>query len=173
MPTIISHDPADIRERARSVKNVNIFITEEAVCDMLDHAEKGVSKNSEVMGLMAGQVYRDAEGIYAVVNKAVTSGLLSDEVSVRFDHSDLVTLFDALDRLDFDYVIVGWYHSHLGIGCFMSETDVSTHTSAFGNETGFAVVIDPIKEELKVFESSHDGPKEASMVVIEDHTQMA
>ena len=173
MPTIISHDPADIRERARSVKNVNIFITEEAVCDMLDHAEKGVSKNSEVMGLMAGQVYRDAEGIYAVVNKAVTSGLLSDEVSVRFDHSDLVTLFDALDRLDFDYVIVGWYHSHLGIGCFMSETDVSTHTSAFGNETGFAVVIDPIKEELKVFESSHDGPNEASMVVIEDHTQMA
>ena len=173
MPTITSHDPADVRERTRSVRNVKIFITEEAVCDMLDHADKGVSKNSEVMGLMAGKIYRDAEGIYAVVNKAVTSGLLSDEVSVKFDHSDIVTLFDALDRLDFDYVIVGWYHSHLGIGCFMSETDVSTHTSAFGNETGFAVVMDPIKKELKVFESSRDGPKETSMVVVEDHTQMA
>jgi len=173
MPTITSHDPADIRERVRSVKGVNIFITEEAVSDMLDHADKGSLQNSEVMGLLAGQVYRDAEGIYAVVNKAVTSVLISDEVSVRFDHSDIVTLFDALDRLDFDYVIVGWYHSHLGIGCFMSETDVSTHSSAFGSELGFAVVIDPIKEELKIFESSDEGPKETSMIVVEDHTQMA
>jgi len=173
MPTITSHDPAEIRERRRSVKGVNIFITEEAVCDMLDHAEKGSSQNSEVMGLLAGQVYRDGEGRYAVVNKAVTSVLISDEVSVRFDHSDMVALFDELDRLDFDYVIVGWYHSHLGIGCFMSETDVSTHSSAFGNETGFAVVIDPIKEELKIFESSNEGPKETSMIVVEDQTHMA
>ena len=173
MPTITSHDPASIGERKRSVNGVNIFITEEAVCDMLDHAEKGMSRNSEVMGLLAGQVYKDAEGIYAVVNKAVTSGLLSDDVSVRFDHSDIVTLFDELDRLDFDYVIVGWYHSHLGIGCFMSETDISTHSSAFGNEPGFAVVIDPVKEEMKIFGSSPDGPTEISMIIVEDHTQMA
>jgi len=173
MPTITSHGPADVRERGRSVKGVNLFITEEAISDMLDHAEEGASQNSEVMGLLAGQIYRDAEGMYAVVNKAVTSGLLSDDVSVRFDHSDMITLFDALDRLDFDYVIVGWYHSHLGIGCFMSETDISTHSSAFGSEMGFALVIDPIKEELKVFESSAEGPKETSMIVMEDHTQMA
>jgi proteasome lid subunit RPN8/RPN11 len=171
MPRITQHTAADIPERKRTV-NADIFVSEQAIQDMLDHAEKGSSENAEVMGLLAGHVYRDAGGQYAVVEKAVTSRLLSDDVSVRFDPSDMATLFDALDSLDFSYVIVGWYHSHLGIGCFMSETDVNTHTSAFG-EFGFAVVIDAIKEEMKVFKGSKDGPSEASMVVMEDHTQMA
>jgi proteasome lid subunit RPN8/RPN11 len=150
----------------------DIFISEDAISDMLGHAEKGLAENAEVMGLLAGSVHRDDDGSYVTVSKAVTSGLLSDEVSVKFDHSDMITLFDALDELDFDYVIVGWYHSHLGIGCFMSETDERTHASAFG-ELGFAIVIDPIKEEMKIFKGSAGGTKEASMVVIEDHTQMA
>jgi proteasome lid subunit RPN8/RPN11 len=152
--------------------NADLFVSEEAVNDMLDHADIGASDNAEVMGLLAGSVYRDEKGIYAVANKAVTSGLLSDEVSVRFDPSEMAELFDALDALDFEYVIVGWYHTHLGIGCFMSETDVNSHTAAFG-ETGYAIVIDPIREELKIFKGSKDGPVEASMVVAEDHTQIA
>jgi len=152
--------------------NADIFISEDVIFDMSEHAAHGASENAEVMGLLAGSVYRDDKGIYVTVSKAVTSGLLSSEVSVRFDPSDMPTLFDALDRLDFEYVIVGWYHSHLGIGCFMSDTDVNTHSSAFG-ASGFAVVIDPIREELKVFKGSKDGPVEASMVVTECQTQMA
>ncbi|MDR2865812.1 MAG: hypothetical protein LBV13_00170 [Methanomassiliicoccaceae archaeon] len=171
MPLITQHTAADIPERRRAV-NADIFVSEGAICDMLDHAEKGMNENAEVMGLLAGHVYRDDGGYYATVSKAVTSALISDEVSVRFDPDDMVTLFDALDNLDFEYVIVGWYHSHLGIGCFMSETDKSTHKAAFG-ETGFAMVIDPMKEEMKVFKGSADGTTEASMVVLEDHTQMA
>jgi proteasome lid subunit RPN8/RPN11 len=168
MPRITQHAPADIPERDRMV-NADIFVSEDAMNEMILHAERGAAKNEEVMGLLAGDVFRDDRGTYAVVNKAVTSGLLSDDVSVRFDPSGMGALFDALDDLDFDYIIVGWYHSHLGIGCFMSGTDASTHTSAFG-DTGFAIVIDPIKEELKVFKGPNE---EASMVIVEDQTQMA
>jgi proteasome lid subunit RPN8/RPN11 len=145
----------------------DIFVSEDAICDMLDHAARGAAENVEVMGLLAGSVHKDENGMYAAVSKAVTSGLLSDEVSVRFDPNDMTTLFDALDALDFEYVIVGWYHSHLGIGCFMSAVDNETHSAAFG-ETGFAVVIDPVKEELKVFKGTGAGTAEASMIVMED-----
>ena len=171
MPRITQHTAADIPVRKRMV-NADIFICEEAICDMLEHADSGLSKNEEVMGLLAGNVYKDDIGMYAIVSKAVTSSLLSDDVSVRFDPSDMETLFSLLDDLDFKYVIAGWYHSHLGIGCFMSDIDVNSHTSAFG-DFGFAVVIDPVKEEMKVFKSTDEGPKEASLAVIEDHTQMA
>ena len=171
MPRIIQHTSADIPERKRMV-DADIFVSEEAISDMIDHAGRGNDENTEVMGLLAGHVYKDNGKLYAVVNKVVTSGLLSDEVSVRFDPTDMETLFDALDGLDFEYVIVGWYHSHLGIGCFMSGTDVSTHESLFG-DFGFAFVIDPVKEEMKVFKSSEGGRTEASMIVMEDHTQMA
>jgi hypothetical protein len=54
----------------------------------------------------------------------------------------------------------------------MSGTDVSSHSAAFG-ESGYAIVADPIRGELKVFKGSKDGPVEASMVVVEDQTQMA
>ena len=171
MPRITQHSAADVPHRKRTVA-ADIFVSEDAISDIIEHAAKGVSENAEVMGLLAGNVYNDDDGQYAVVNKVVTSGLLSSEVSVRFDPSGMEALFDALDSLDFEYVIVGWYHSHLGIGCFMSDTDISTHTSSFG-ETGFAMVADPIKEEIKVFKGSKDGPKEASMVVMESHTHMA
>jgi proteasome lid subunit RPN8/RPN11 len=171
MPRITKHTASNIQERKRIVP-ADIFVSEDAISAMLDHADKGAADNAEVMGLLTGSVYRDDEGSYAVVNKAVTSGLLSDDVSVRFDHSDMVTLFDALDELDYDYMIIGWYHSHLGIGCFMSETDVSTHNSVFG-DLGFAIVIDPVKEEMKIFKGSKDGIKEASMVVMETQTHMA
>ncbi|MCL2786557.1 MAG: hypothetical protein FWD81_05005 [Methanomassiliicoccaceae archaeon] len=171
MPRITQHTPADIPERKRMV-NADIFVSEDAMNDMIEHAERGAASNEEVMGLLAGNMYADGDGPYAVVSKVVTSGLLSDDVSVRFDPSEMETLFDALDDLDFDYVIVGWYHSHLGIGCFMSETDVATHASAFGS-AGYAMVIDPMKDEIRMFKGSGDGPKEASMVITEDHTQMA
>ena len=171
MPRITHCTDADIPVRRR-MANADIFVSEDAINDMLDHAAQGASENAEVMGLLAGSVFRDGQGTYATVSKAVTSGLLSDDVSVRFDPADMKELFDALDALDFNYVIVGWYHSHLGIGCFMSETDISSHASAFG-EKGFAVVIDPIKEELKVFRGTENGPAEASMAVMETQTQMA
>ncbi|MCL2606997.1 MAG: Mov34/MPN/PAD-1 family protein [Methanomassiliicoccaceae archaeon] len=171
MPRITPHIDSKIPERKRIV-NADIFVSEAAISEMLDHADRGASENAEVMGLLAGRMYRDENGVYAEADKAVTAKLHADEVSVRFDHSDMTPLFDALDDLDFEYVIVGWYHSHIGIGCFMSETDIRTHSSVFGG-SGFAVVIDPIKEELKVFKGSENGPEEASMVVMESHTQMA
>jgi len=171
MPRITHCTDANVTERKRPA-NADVFVPEGVICEMLEHAARGSSENAEVMGLLAGSVFRDDKGKYATVTKAVTSGLLSDDVSVRFDPADMSMLFDALDGLDFNYVIVGWYHSHLGIGCFMSDTDVSSHASAFG-DTGYAFVIDPIREELKIFKGSPDGIAEASMVVIEDHTQMA
>ena len=171
MPRITQHTAADVPYRKRMV-SADIFVSEGAMNDMIEHSAAGASANEEVMGLLAGHVYKDEAGTYAVVSKAVTSGLLSDDVSVRFDPSDMETLFDALDSLDFDYVIVGWYHSHLGIGCFLSDTDIKTHASAFG-DTGFAMVFDPVKEEMKVFKGTPDGPADASMVLVESQTQMA
>jgi proteasome lid subunit RPN8/RPN11 len=168
---ITRHDAASVKARRRRA-NADLFVSEAALQQMLGHADEGAESNSEVMGLLAGNVFKDAVGMYAEVAKVVTSGLLSSDVSVRFDRSGMKTLFDALDGLNFEYVIVGWYHSHLGIGCFMSETDLKTHASAFSG-FGFAIVVDAVKKELKAFKSADDGVEEASMVVIEDQTQIA
>ncbi len=131
---------------------------------MADHADAGLDSDIEVMGLMIGRFYRDEHGIYAIVDRPVSSKLISDRFGVSFDKDSMEELFDSLD-MDDGESIVGWYHSHLDIGCFMSPTDIATQNGLFGGECGFALVIDPVRKEIKIFDSTIDDPKPIDMIV--------
>ncbi len=131
---------------------------------MADHADAGLDSDIEVMGLMIGRFYRDEHGIYAIVDRPVSSKLISDRFGVSFDKDSMEELFDSLD-MDDGESIVGWYHSHLDIGCFMSPTDIATQNGLFGGECGFALVIDPVRKEIKIFDSTIDDPKPVDMIV--------
>lgn len=131
---------------------------------MADHADAGLDSDIEVMGLMIGRFYRDEHGVYAIVDRPVSSKLISDRFGVSFDKDSMEELFDSLD-MDDGESIVGWYHSHLDIGCFMSPTDIATQNGLFGGECGFALVIDPVRKEIKIFDSTIDDPKPVDMIV--------
>ena len=131
---------------------------------MADHADAGLDSDIEVMGLMIGRFYRDEHGVYAIVDRPVSSKLISDRFGVSFDKDSMEELFDSLD-MDDSESIVGWYHSHLDIGCFMSPTDIATQNGLFGGECGFALVIDPVRKEIKIFDSTIDDPKPVDMIV--------
>ena len=164
MVSIISGSSKEAEYRKRTVQAAKIFIPEFALSLMADHADAGLDADREIMGLMIGKFYRDEYGIYAVVDRPVSSKLVSDRFSVGFDKDSLEELFDSLEMGE-DECIVGWYHSHLDIGCFMSPTDIRTQNGLFGGECGFALVIDPVRKEIRVFDSTIDDPKPADMVV--------
>ena len=165
MPKIVSAAAPETEFKVRPVKGVRLFISEDAIASMTDHAERGYLENKEVMGLMIGYVLRDDEGTYVKATDAATSGLDADEVSVRFKKEAIGDLFDSIDRCEGN-AIVGWYHSHLGIGCYLSGVDVRTHTGIFGDEIGFAVVIDPSDSTLAVFSCGSDGPQKVPMIIL-------
>ena len=165
MVSIISGSSKDAEFRKRAVKAAKLFIPEFALSLMADHADAGLDADKEIMGLMIGKFYRDDDGVYAVVDRPASSKLISDRFSVRFDDESMEDLFDSLE-MDEGESIVGWYHSHLDIGCFMSPTDVATQNGLFGGECGFALVIDPVRKEIKVFDSTIDDPRPADMVVL-------
>jgi proteasome lid subunit RPN8/RPN11 len=108
-------------------------------------------KTIEVMGLMLGEVRTWKGQTYVLVRDVVTSDLDATSVSVKFDSGGMEKLFGKLDDVGFDYVIVGWYHSHPGYGCFMSETDLATHSSSFVSPYQLAMVIDPKNMDVGVF----------------------
>ena len=166
MVSIISGSSKEPEYRVRTVRSAKLFIPEFALSLMTDHADAGLDSDREIMGLMIGRFYRDDDGIYAVVDRPVSSGLISDRFSVRFDEKDMEELFNSLE-LDDGESVVGWYHSHLDIGCFMSPTDIATQNGLFGGECGFALVIDPVRQELKVFDSTPDDPKPVDIVIME------
>ena len=164
MVSIISGSSKEVEYRKRTVPAASIFIPEFALSLMADHADAGLETDTEVMGLMIGRFYRDENGTYAVVDRPVSSKLISSKYDVRFDEDSMGDLFDSLD-MDERECIVGWYHSHLDIGCFLSPTDIATQNGLFGGECGFALVIDPVRKEIRVFDSTIDDPKSVDMVV--------
>ncbi|MFW9827960.1 MAG: hypothetical protein ACFFEY_10225 [Candidatus Thorarchaeota archaeon] len=50
-----------------------------------------------------------------------------------------------------DLRVVGWWHSHVGLGCFLSPTDIHTHECFFPESYQVALVVDPIRDEFKFF----------------------
>ena len=167
MTRIIDCTDMTTEERKRSVKGVPFFIRDDTVDVMTDHADSGLLDDSEIMGLMIGRVYRDGEGEYVMVDRTVSSVLDADEVSVRFDKNDMSQLIDSMDEMKDGERVVGWYHSHLGCGCFLSDTDLDTHSGIFGDGIGFAVVIDPVLRQLKVFGRTDEGLMPVQMIVME------
>lgn len=167
VPNILSSEEKEIPFRKRSVPSASFFIPENVLSYMANHADLGISEDKEVMGLIIGTIYHDNNGEYGVVSKAITSDLIADRVSVKFDPGAMEGLFDAVDEMESDEQIIGWYHSHLGYGCYMSETDITTQDTIFGGETGFAVVIDPMMQELAVFDSTKGAPEKVMMIVME------
>ena len=116
-----------------------------------NHALSKTPERLEIMGLMLGSVCRCNGTEYALVRDIATTDLDASNVRVRFSREGLEKLFLSLEESGFDYVIVGWYHSHPGHRCFMSPTDVDTQRGMFNQHYHTAIVIDPINKEIEAF----------------------
>lgn len=165
MPKIVSETKREPAFRKRMVPSAKIFFPEFVLSIITDHADAGLDADKEILGLLIGTIYRDDNGEYAVVSRTATGNADADKMSVRFDKGSMEKLFNGLD-LDEGESVVGWYHSHLDIGCFMSPTDIATQNGIFGGECGFAVVIDPVRKEMKIFDSQSE-PQTVDMIIIE------
>lgn len=133
------------------------FISVGCVDDIVRHCEAQAATGVEAMGFLAGGVFSWEGRTYTVARDAVTSDLEASSVHVRFERDAFPRLFERLDGLGYDYILVGWYHSHPGYGCFMSETDRRTQLSGFSEPFHVAVVVDPVGREMAAFRAAGDG----------------
>lgn len=129
------------------------------------HALSEVPRRLEVMGFLLGEVRSWKGKSYSVVRDVVTTELKSSSSKVRFDPKAFPKLFAELDESGFDYVLVGWYHSHPGHTCFLSRTDLETQRTMFDQPYHTALVIDPINEDVKTFRLVGDGYEEVPFAV--------
>lgn len=148
-----------------------LYIQKTAEEKMRNHSLAGLAKEQEVMGLMLGGAFTHDGRIYAIVRDVVTTNLDASISSVRFHEESMEGLFDSLDDLDFEYSIVGWYHSHPGMGCFMSEIDVGTQQGVFNLPHHSALVLDPLNHELEAYYIHDNRVKLRAMGIYWDEYQ--
>merc|ERR1712127_739479 len=119
-----------------------IYISSLALLKMLKHGRAGVPM--EVMGLMVGEFVDDYMVVVTDVFAMPQSGT---GVSVEaVDPVFQMKMLDMLKQTGRPEMVVGWYHSHPGFGCWLSGVDVNTQQSFEAlNSRAVAVVVDPIQ----------------------------
>lgn len=119
-----------------------INISSIALLKMLKHGRAGVPM--EVMGLMLGEFVDDY-----TINVVDVFAMPQSGTGVSVEAVDDVfqaKMMDMLKQTGRDQMVVGWYHSHPGFGCWLSSVDVNTQKSFEQlNNRAVAVVVDPIQ----------------------------
>lgn len=119
-----------------------VHVSSLALLKMLKHGRAGVPM--EVMGLMLGQFADDY-----TINCVDVFAMPQSGTSVSVEAVDPVfqtRMLEMLKQTGRPEMVVGWYHSHPGFGCWLSSTDINTQSSFEQlNPRAVAVVIDPIQ----------------------------
>jgi len=119
-----------------------VYISSLALLKMLKHGRAGVPM--EVMGLMLGEFVDDytvrVVDVFAMPQSG--TGVSVEAVDPVFQ----TKMLDMLKQTGRNEMVVGWYHSHPGFGCWLSGVDINTQQSFEQlNQRAVAVVIDPIQ----------------------------
>ncbi|CAJ0575676.1 unnamed protein product, partial [Mesorhabditis spiculigera] len=119
-----------------------VYISSLALLKMLKHGRAGVPM--EVMGLMLGEFVDEY-----TVNVIDVFAMPQSGTGVSVEAVDPVfqaKMLDMLKQTGRPEMVVGWYHSHPGFGCWLSGVDVNTQQSFEAlSDRAVAVVIDPIQ----------------------------
>ena len=118
------------------------YISSLALLKMLKHGRAGVPM--EVMGLMLGEFVDDytvrVVDVFAMPQSG--TGVSVEAVDYEFQ-SEMLEMLNQTNRPE---MVVGWYHSHPGFGCWLSGVDINTQQSFEQlHKRSVAVVIDPIQ----------------------------
>ena len=119
-----------------------IYISPLSLLKMLRHGKAGIPL--EVMGLMLGD-YVDEYTVKCIdVFSMPRSGTETTIESI--DEAFQVKMVEMLKQTGRNEIVVGWYHSHPGFGCWLSSTDINTQKT-FEQQVPrtVAVVVDPIQ----------------------------
>jgi len=119
-----------------------IYISSLALIKMLKHGRAGVPL--EVMGLMLGEFVDEytvkVVDVFAMPQSG--TGVSVEAVDPVFQ----AKMLDMLKQTGRPEMVVGWYHSHPGFGCWLSGVDINTQQSFEQlTQRAVAVVVDPIQ----------------------------
>lgn len=122
--------------------------------DARSHVNQKEKSDEEIVGVLIGRVV----GKTVVVEKAIPGrASYSGLTEVVLDPKNLAEIVDEMMGEGSNRRIVGWYHSHLGVGVFLSDVDVKTQLTLQQFSYVIALVADPVKDDYGFFYVDKDA----------------
>ena len=126
-----------------------VFLEESCLKSMEKHAANDILR--EQAGILCGHAYVDGGQLYVNITAALPVDTVSDSAHFAFHETSWQAIWN---RLDDNSTILGWYHTHPGMGVFLSATDLRTQKLHFSLPWQIAIVIDPVSGQSGVFAGS-------------------
>lgn len=129
-----------------------VAITPEAQ-ETMDRYASGDTR-TERMGYLVGRVGHTQTGseLLTIVEQAVPlPSSYATATHVAITSESLSVLAAAVREFPPGVAAVGWFHTHPGLGIFLSGTDHHTQRTCFPHEWQVAVVLDPVDRAMGVF----------------------
>jgi proteasome lid subunit RPN8/RPN11 len=126
---------------------LRVTVDRTAYAELVAHAKETLE--TEICGVLAGEVCEDEEGLFVHVRNIVR-GAAADQGSVHVTYTqetwNLIhsTMHERFPKLQ----IVGWYHSHPGYGVAFSEMDRFIQEHFFCGPTQIGMILDPLSGDV-------------------------
>jgi proteasome lid subunit RPN8/RPN11 len=137
---------------APSTRGLLVIVMDDVREEVLRHLR---GSQDEHGGLLLGEVFAADESVNVAASRAVMISqaipaldFASSGISLRMESGVWERARIALRPLE---LIVGWYHSHPGLGAFFSGTDRRTQRAFFPHAYSVGWVVDPLRGEAAVF----------------------
>jgi proteasome lid subunit RPN8/RPN11 len=129
-----------------------VIVTDDVREEVLRHLR---SSQDEQGGLLLGEVFTADESVSVAASRAVLVSraipaldFSSSGISLRMESGVWERARLAPRPLE---LIVGWYHSHPGLGAFFSATDRRTQAAFFHHPYSVGWVVDPVLDDEMFF----------------------
>ena len=149
----ISHD-----EVPGSLPHIPVFVAQSAYRSVVEHAASDLE--CEVGGTLVGNWSIDAESQrqFILVETALPARFTRQgSFYLTFTQDSLVDLHAEMDEHYPGKQILGWYHTHPGLGIFLSPYDIWLHQHFFPEPWHVALVIEPHSATGGFFIRQADG----------------
>ena len=123
---------------------VSVFVTQKAYIRTVAYA--GADLSNEVGGWLIGKTRRDrTTGEQFVVIETVLPArhIRHGSAYLTFTHASQVSVLGIMDNYFPDKQLIGWFHTHPGMGVFFSQMDSWLHQNYFKEIWQIGLVIEP------------------------------
>lgn len=141
---------------ARTETPLRVAMRRTAYAEITAHAHE--SLDAEVAGILAGELYEDQHGVFVDVQGVVKAlATRAGNVHVTFTQQTWNEIHTAMERDYPGLQIVGWYHTHPGLGVEFSDMDVFIQKNFFSLPTHLALLYDPLGGDLALAANATKG----------------
>lgn len=144
-----------------------VFVSDETLKGLNDHLAN--DKSREHGGVLVGLPYRDPQTgeTYVDIHTAIPAqDSQGTAMHLQFTAEAWAWISGIMEDAYPDLVIVGWYHSHPGLGVFMSGTDQASHRAFYNQPWSLALVVDPVAGKAGWFRGTECTRLQPGQVVI-------